>query len=151
MNKTIKARKAYVRKAAVRKPATRKVKVAQVLPRLSLWSDANFQGRRLRFRGNLGVRSLVVFNFNDVLSSFEFTGRSTSTLVLFENVNYQGERRVFRGSTEVAFLNNFNDRASSFIISRGRLTNAQIDRIQNRGSAPDNFAEVLENGTVARK
>ncbi|MEF3306821.1 hypothetical protein [Paenibacillus sp. GYB003] len=134
-----------------RKAVVRKAQIAQVLPRLSIWADANFSGRRLRFRGNLGVRSLVVFNFNDLLSSFDFTGRAGSTLVLFENINYQGQRRVFRGSTEVSFLSDFNDRTSSFIISRGRLTNAQIDRIQRRGSAPDNFAEVLANGTVSRK
>jgi hypothetical protein len=122
------------------------------LPILSLWSDADFSGRRLRFRGNLGVRSLVVFNFNDVLSSFQFIGRDQSTLVLFQDINYQGNRRVFRGSVDEDFLSNFNDVTSSFIISRNRLSNSDINRIQNRGTAPSNFAEVLTNGsTTVRK
>ncbi|WP_438349320.1 hypothetical protein ACP8HI_01090 [Paenibacillus sp. FA6] len=120
------------------------------LPMLSLWSDNDFSGRRLRFRGNLGVRSLEVFNFNDALSSFRFEGRNQSTLVLFEDINYQGSRRVFRGSdVERDSLGNFNDRTSSFIISRNRLSNSDINRIQNRGTAPSNFAEVLSDGTTS--
>jgi hypothetical protein len=141
-------KKATINKAQAKaaKPVT-----SQLLPRLSLWSDANFRGRRLRFRGNLGVRSLVVFNYNDVLSSFRFEGNNNSTLVLWRDINYQGPRRVFRGATEIALLSNFNDEASSFVMSRGRLSNAAINRIENRGSAPNNFAEVLANGTVSRK
>lgn len=121
---------------------------AERRPVLSLWSDANFSGRNLRFRGNLGVRSLIVFNYNDVLSSLRFLGTPQSTLVLFQDINYQGNRRVFRGSVNVSFLSNFNDVTSSFIISRRRLSNAEINQIQNRGRAPINFAEVLSNGGV---
>jgi hypothetical protein len=127
----------------VARPTARKATVQQLLPRLTLWSDANFSGRRLRFRGNLGVRSLVDFNFNDVLSSFDFVGTANSTLVLFSDINYQGNRRVFRGPTEVSFLSGFNDVTSSFVMSRRRLSEAEINRIQNRGSAPNNFAEIL--------
>ncbi|AOZ93701.1 peptidase inhibitor family I36 protein [Paenibacillus crassostreae] len=118
------------------------------LPFLTIWSDADFSGRRLRFRRNLGVRSLDVFNFNDVLSSFRFEGRSSSTLVLFEDINYQGNRRIFRGTIDVSFISNFNDTTSSFIISRSRLSTSDINRIQRRGSAPNDFAEVLGNGTT---
>lgn len=128
----------------VKRPAVKKVAVNQLLPRLVLWSDANFSGRRLSFRGNLGVRSLVDFNFNDVLSSFTFAGGANATLVLFSDINYQGNRRVFRGPIEVSFLNGFNDVASSFVMSRRRLTTAEINRIQNRRSAPNNFAEILK-------
>ncbi|TNJ63870.1 hypothetical protein FE784_23655 [Paenibacillus hemerocallicola] len=127
----------------IRKPAVKKTAVTQLLPRLTLWSDANFSGRRLSFRGNLGVRSLVDFNFNDVLSSFTIVGGANITLVLFSDINYQGNRRVFRGPTDVSFLNGFNDVTSSFVMSRRRLSNAEINRIQNRNSAPNNFAEVL--------
>lgn len=119
-------------------------------PVLTLWSDADFSGRRLRFRGNLGVRSLSVFDYNDVLSSFRFTGNSNSTLVLFEDDNYQGSRRVFRGPREVSFLSDFNDTVSSFIISRDRLSNNDIDDIQDDGHAPNDFGEVLPNGSVMR-
>ena len=124
----------------------KKVVIKQTLPQLTMWSDANFSGNRLRFRGNLGVRNLVTFGFNDVLSSFEFVGNDNSTLVLFEDINYQGARKVFRGSQNVSFLSDFNDTVSSFIISRRRLSNDEIRRIQRRSSAPDNFAEVLIKG-----
>lgn len=126
--------------------------ITQNRPVLTLWSDSNFSGRVLRFRGNLGVRSLLVFNFNDVLSSFTFTGNSRSTLVLFEDINYQGRRRIFRGPNSVSFLSDFNDTVSSFIISRDRLSRDDIDDIQDDGEAPNNFGEVLPNGVArARK
>ena len=121
----------------------KKAMVQQVLPRLTLWSDADFSGNRLRFRGNLGVRNLVTFGFNDVLSSFRFEGNRNSTLVLFEDINYQGSRRVFRGPINENFLSDFNDTVSSFVMSRRRLSNDEIRRIQRRRMAPDNFAEVL--------
>jgi hypothetical protein len=130
----------------IEKPVT--ISQTQRLPLLTLWSDANFSGNRLRFRGNLGVRSLIVFNFNDVLSSFRFMATSQSTLVLFQDVNYQGNRRVFRGPTSVAFLSNFNDITSSFVMSRRRLSTTEIDRIQRTGMVPNGFAEVLGNGVM---
>jgi hypothetical protein len=119
---------------------------------LTLFADANFVGRFLRFRGNLGVRSLSVFNFNDLLSSFRLSGNSASTLVLFQDDNYKGNRRVFRGPVnDVSFLSNFNDLTSSFILSRNRLSNNDINRIQNQGVAPANFGEVLNSGSVTSK
>ncbi|UJF35639.1 peptidase inhibitor family I36 protein [Paenibacillus hexagrammi] len=136
-------------KTISKKPGVRKAVITQTLPTLVLWENNNQTGRRLRFRGNLGVRTLVIFNFNDLLSSFVFTGNRNSTLVLFRDINYQGPRRVFRGSIEVDSLPDFNDQTSSFIMSRRRLTNAEIDDIQARRVAPENFAEVLGNGTVA--
>lgn len=147
----IKRQATIKRKAAIKRPAAiKKAVIAQRLPMLSLWSDANFSGRRLRFRGNLGVRSLVIFNYNDVLSSFEVDGTNQSTLVLFQDANYQGARRVFRGSIAIANLGDFNDLTSSFVLSRNRLSEAQINRIQNRGRAPENFAEIFSNGVLRR-
>ncbi|GIP41203.1 hypothetical protein J31TS4_44830 [Paenibacillus sp. J31TS4] len=120
--------------------------ILQSTPRLTLWADANFSGRRLRFRGNLGVRNLVEFNFNDVLSSFEFEDGGRSTLVLFADINYQGDRRVFHGPQDVAFLSDFNDVTSSFVMSRRRLSSREIDRIQRSARVPSGFAEVLRSG-----
>lgn len=130
----------------------KKAIITQNRPVLTIWADANFTGRVLRFRGNLGVRSLSVFNFNDILSSFTFTGNSRSTLVLFEDINYQGRRRIFRGPNSVSFLSDFNDTVSSFIISRDRLSRDDIDDIQDDGEAPNRFGEVLPSGLArARK
>ncbi|QGQ94926.1 hypothetical protein EHS13_08555 [Paenibacillus psychroresistens] len=121
-------------------------------PVLTLFADSNFVGRFLRFRGNLGVRSLSVFNFNDLLSSFRLSGNSSSTLVLFADDNYQGNRRIFRGPiNDVSFLSGFNDVTSSFILSRNRLSNSDIDDIQDEAVAPANFGEVINNGTVTSK
>lgn len=125
--------------------------IQQRLPRLTLWSDANYSGDRLRFRGNLGVRNLVTFGFNDVLSSFEFAGNSQSTLVLFEDINYQGKRKVYRGSINKSFLQDFNDTASSFIMSKKRLSNDDIKRIQRRAAAPGDFAEVMMRAKKKKK
>jgi hypothetical protein len=141
------ASKDIVGKVAVERVVQRRT----VQARLVLWQDINFSGRALRFRGSLGVRSLSVFSFNDMLSSFRFSGNRFSTLVLFQDDNYQGRRLVFRGPTRVASLlnintNNFNwnDQVSSFIMSTRFLSNAEINRIQNRGRAPAGFAEVLK-------
>lgn len=121
-------------------------------PVLTLFADANFLGRFLRFRGNLGVRALSVFNFNDILSSFRLSGNSASTLVLFADDNYKGARRVFRGPiSDVSFLTDFNDVTSSFILSRNRLSNSDINRIQNEGVAPANFGEVINSGTITSR
>ncbi|MDF2724456.1 MAG: hypothetical protein K0Q59_4131 [Paenibacillus sp.] len=138
-------------KKRVMKSMIRRVGTSQLLPRLTLWSDANFSGRRLSFRGNLGVRNLVDFNFNDVLSSFSIAGGANITLVLFSDINYQGNRRIFRGPREISFLNGFNDVTSSFIMSRRRLTVNEINQIQNRNSAPNNFAEVLRKRNALKK
>ncbi|KON98600.1 hypothetical protein AF333_17780 [Aneurinibacillus migulanus] len=119
----------------------------QAVPTVSLFADPNFAGRRLRFRGNIGVRNLLdAFNFNDVLSSFELDGDDV-TLVLFENVNYGGRPVVFRTARDVANLGvanlNFDNMTSSFVMVNRLLTDAEITAIQENARAPRGVAEVL--------
>ncbi|KPD07619.1 hypothetical protein AM501_14515 [Aneurinibacillus migulanus] len=132
----------------------RRVGIRQVVT-LNLFADANFTGRQLRFRGNIGVRNLLnAFNFNDVLSSFELEADGDVTLVLFENANYRGRRLIFREPRDVETLAdpslNFNDITSSFIMVNRLLTDAEIDTIQRTGRAPRGTAEVLRRTRVRR-
>jgi len=114
--------------------------------RLALFQDNNFSGRRILFRrGGVAVRDVSVFNFNDQLSSFRLrntrNGRDV-TLILFADVNYSGDFRVYRGNQNVASLNGFNDKMSSFILVGRRLTDAQINRIRNRRTPPTDILRI---------
>jgi hypothetical protein len=115
--------------------------------RLELFADINFSGRRIVFRnGQVAVRDIRAFLFNDQLSSFRVrTNMRNVTLVLFADVNYQGNFLVFRGPQAVADLRmqNFNDQMSSFVFVRGNLTNADIQSLQRRGRAPQGILEIF--------
>ena len=91
------------------------------------------------------MRDVSVFNFNDQLSSFRLrntrNGRDV-TLILFADVNYSGDFRVYRGNQNVASLNGFNDKMSSFILVGRRLTDAQINRIRNRRTPPTDILRI---------
>jgi hypothetical protein len=108
--------------------------------RLTLWSDANFQGRRIRFRrGGVAIRDLGAFRFDNALSSFRLRNNFNSrqvTLVLFSQINFKGSVRIFRGSINVANLGSFNNLTSSLIVVGRILSTAEINRIRNTGIAP---------------
>lgn len=112
---------------------------------LELFQDINFSGRRIAFRnGQVAVRDIRAFQFNDQLSSFRMRGNANMTLVLFADVNYQGQFLVFRNQN-VADLRrfNFNDQMSSFIFVRGNVTDTQIRRLQALGRAPMGVLEIF--------
>jgi hypothetical protein len=117
--------------------------------RLELFQDINFEGRRIVFDGGeVAVRDLRAFQFNDALSSFRVRNnvqRNRLTLVLFEDINYQGAFRVFRGSQNVSNLVNlgFNDQASSFVLVDERITNQRIQQIQELMRAPTRVLEIF--------
>jgi len=116
--------------------------------RLELFSDINFEGNRIVFNdGEVAVRDLRLFNYNDVLSSFRFRNsgeRRNVSLVLFEDINYQGNFKVYRGSRNIANLVNegFNDRASSFVFVARRISNSRIRRIQDERRPPGAVLEI---------
>lgn len=118
--------------------------------RLELFQDINFMGRRILFRrGEVAVRDARALDFNDLLSSFRVRNRIISsrvTLVLFRDINFQGDFLVFRGSQQVADLRtrNFNDEMSSFVLVARRLTNNQINQIQQSGMAPAGVLEITQ-------
>jgi hypothetical protein len=131
------------------KPASPKkpLNIQQARLSLELFQDANFSGRRIRFRRRgVAVRNMNAFAFNDLLSSFRMSNPNNPgslTLVLWEDVNYSGRRQVFFGSRSVPFVGPiFNDLTSSFIFVPRRLTSREINRIEATGSAA--FLGVVE-------
>ncbi|WP_139489939.1 hypothetical protein [Brevibacillus dissolubilis] len=114
--------------------------------RLTLWTGANFTGRRRRFRRRgVAVRNAVAINFNNVLTSFTLRGNTDFvTLVLFSGTNYQGNVRVFRGRTSVSNLANlgFNNVMSSFILVTRVLSDIEIAAIQLTRRAPAGVVEI---------
>lgn len=110
--------------------------------RLSLFSGANFTGRRILFRhGGVAVRNLGAFRFNNLLTSFRLRNVAIPqnvTLVLFSRNNFQGSFRIFSGSTNVANLSrfNFNNVTSSFILAGTRITESQVREIQRTSVLP---------------
>jgi hypothetical protein len=117
--------------------------ISQVFPRLFLFRDENYRGRRFVLRGNVGVRNLER-SFGDIESLRFFSPNSNATLVLFSGRNFRGNFRVFRGTTNIADLDDIisgND-PDSLIISRSRLTLAQIRTIRRTGRLPEGFRTI---------
>jgi hypothetical protein len=114
--------------------------ISQVFPRLFLYRDENYRGRRFVLRGNVGVRNLERL-YDDVESLRFFSPNPNATLVLFSRRGFQGNFRVFRGTTNIADLDDIisgND-PESLIISRSRLTLAQIRSIRRTGRLPEGY------------
>lgn len=120
-----------------------KATISQVFPRLFLYRDENFAGRRFVWRGNVGLRNLDRL-YDDIESLRFFSPNSNATLVLFSRRNFRGAFRIFRGTTNLADLDdivNGND-PESLIISRSRLTAAQVRNIRRTGTLPSGFRTV---------
>lgn len=114
-----------------------------VYPRLYLYTDENFRGRRFVWRGNVGIRDLER-TYDDIESLRFFSPSSNATLVLFDRSNFRGNFRVFRGTTNIRDLDDIirGEEPDSLIISRARLTLAQIRQIRRTGNLPPGFRTV---------
>lgn len=112
-------------------------------PRLRLFSDENFRGRRFVVRGNVGIRNLDR-TFGDIESLRFFSPNSGATLVLFSRRNFQGRFRVFRGVTNIADLDDiiFGNDPESLISSNSRLSLEQIRTIRRTGNLPNGFRSI---------
>ena len=117
-----------------------KASISQVFPRLALFSDENFRGRRFVVRGNLGIRNIET-RFGDIESLRFFSPRANATLVLFSRPNFQGRARVFRGSINIADLDNIirGEDPESLVMANFRLSVAQIREIRRTGELPSGF------------
>lgn len=118
--------------------------ISQVWPRLYLYRDENYRGRRFVWRGNVGLQNLER-QYDDIESLRFFTPQgSAATLVLFSNPNFRGRFRVFRGTTNIADLDDIirGEEPESLIISNRRLTLAQIREIRRTGNLPEGFRRV---------
>ena len=114
-----------------------------VYPRLYLYSEENYRGRRFVWRGNVGIRNLERL-YDDIESLRFYSPSPNATLVLFDRPNFRGNFRVFRGTTNIRDLDDIvrGEGADSLIISRSRLTLDQIRRIRRTGSLPDGYRTV---------
>jgi hypothetical protein len=114
-----------------------------VYPRLFLYSEENYRGRRFVWRGNLGIRNLER-RYDDIESLRFFSPSSNATLVLFDRPNFRGNFRVFRGTTNLRDLDDIirGEEPDSLIISRSRLTLAQIRDIRRTGNLPSGYRTI---------
>jgi hypothetical protein len=114
-----------------------------VYPRLFLYSEENYRGRRFVWRGNLGIRNLER-RYDDIESLRFFSPSSNATLVLFDRPNFRGNFRVFRGTTNIRDLDDIirGEEPDSLIISRSRLTLDQIRNIRRTGNLPQGYRTI---------
>jgi len=115
----------------------------EVFPRLFLYRDENFRGRRFVWRGNVGLANLDRL-YDDIESLRFFSPSANATLVLFTRPNFRGNFRIFRGTRNIADLDDIigGDDPESLIISRSRLTVAQVRNIRSTGNLPAGFRRV---------
>ncbi|RAR44895.1 hypothetical protein DP091_06015 [Paenibacillus sp. MDMC362] len=121
-----------------------KASISQVVfPRLTLFRNEFFRGRRFVVRGNVGIRNLER-TFGDIESLRFFSTSSNATLVLFSETNFRGAFRVFRGNTNLADLDDIirGEEPESIISSNRRLTRAQIRAIRETGVLPSGFRSI---------
>lgn len=120
-----------------------KAAIAQVYPRLRLYSEENFRGIRRTVRGNVGIANLER-RYDDVESLTFFSTSSNATLVLFTRTNFRGSFRVFRGNVSLRDLDDIiGDNDPESLISSNRfLTLAQIRAIRSSGNLPSGFRRL---------
>lgn len=114
-----------------------------VYPRLYLYSEENYRGRRFVWRGNVGIRNLDR-RYDDIESLRFYSPSANATLVLFDRTNFRGNFRVFRGTTNLRDLDDIirGEEPDSLIISRSRLTLAQIREIRRTGDLPSGYRTI---------
>lgn len=122
-----------------------KASISQVVfPRLALFRDEFYNGRRFIVRGNVGIRNLER-TFGDIESLRFFSTSSNATLVLYSEPNFRGAFRVFRGNTNIADLGDIiggDEEPESIISTNRRLTLAQIRAIRDAGVLPSGFRSI---------
>lgn len=122
---------------------TNKINALVTFPRLTVFTDENFQGRSAIVRGNLGIANLDT-RIGDIESLRFFSTSSNATLILFTRPNFRGNFRVFRGNTNLRDLDDIiggND-AESLISTNERLTLTQIRSIRNSGQLPSGYRVI---------
>ncbi|MBM7567566.1 hypothetical protein [Paenibacillus sacheonensis] len=112
-------------------------------PRLTLYSEENYQGRSAIYRGNLGIVSLDA-KLGGIESLRFYSTSSSATLVLFSRTGFKGYFRVFRGVTNLREIEDIvvYGGAESLLSSNAYLTLDQIRAIRNSGQLPDNYRRI---------
>ena len=72
--------------------------------------------------------------------------------MLFREANYQGDFEIFTANTSVNDLTdlNFDNEASSLVLTSTPLTIADVQKIQSEGLTGNNFGEILRVVRAAR-
>lgn len=144
--------KAIVRKhTAAAKKTSRRIQIKSVRGsalQLFVWDNANFTGRNIIFEGGeVAVRDMRVFQFNDAISSLQVVNNAVSsrvTLLLFEDIEYRGRVRIIRGSQNLTSLGNFDNLTSSFVLVARRLNDRQIQNIRRLNRPPTGVVEISQ-------
>ncbi|WP_020618835.1 hypothetical protein [Paenibacillus daejeonensis] len=118
----------------------KQVSISQTYPRLRVFDEENFRGRRRTLRGNLGIRDLD--NILDGIESLSFFSTNpNATLVLFTRTRFRGNFRILRGNRSIRDLDDLiggND-VESLISTNQRLTIAQVREIRRTGRLPQGY------------
>ncbi|MFD0587038.1 hypothetical protein ACFQZE_03395 [Paenibacillus sp. GCM10027627] len=122
---------------------SKEVEVSQSFPRLTVYSDENFRGRRRILRGNLGIRNTDLI-LDGIESLKFFSPRAGATLVVFSRTRFRGAFRVFRGNTNLRILDNLirGGDVESIISSDRFLSEREIRRIRATGILPIGFRRI---------
>lgn len=129
----------------------RRVGARQLAPQLQVFTGPNFTGLSRTYRGNLGIRNLSRVGLNDNIESLRLTNAPGSA-VLFREANYQGDFEIFTANQSVNDLTdlNFDNEASSLVVTSTVLTIADVQTIQAQGLTGNNFGEILRAVRIAR-
>ncbi|AIQ46949.1 hypothetical protein R70723_14475 [Paenibacillus sp. FSL R7-0273] len=116
------------------------IKRSAVYPRLTVYSQENFRGRRRIYRGNLGFADV-----DTVLTGIEslrfFSLNPGATLVLFDRSSFRDNFVILRGNRSIRELDDILRRGDveSLISTNQRLTAAQVRAIQRKGTLPAGY------------
>jgi len=119
-------------------------KPLQTYPRLTVYTEENFQGRSAIYRGNLGIADLDK-PLGGIESLRFFSTSGNATLVLFSRPGFKGNFRVYRGNhvivdLDVDFIGGSD--AESLISTNDRLTLAQVRAIRDSGNLPSGYRRL---------
>lgn len=73
------------------------VSISQTYPRLAVFSEENFRGRRRVYRGNLGISDVDAILTGIESLRFFFSTNPNATLVLFNRSRFRDRFVVLRG------------------------------------------------------
>ncbi|MDO7907795.1 hypothetical protein Q5741_15390 [Paenibacillus sp. JX-17] len=113
-------------------------------PRLFLFSDKNYRGRRFVWRGNVGLRNLDNLYPRGIESLRFFSPNPNATLVLFSRPNFQGKFKIYRGITNIADLERVfaQGEVKSLVSANFFLSPQQIRLIRTTCALPPGFRTI---------
>lgn len=117
--------------------------ISQTYPRLTAYSEENYQGRTGIYRGNLGIANLEA-RLGGIESLRFYSTNGNATLVLFSRTGFRGSYRVYRSNVSLGDLEDIigGSDAESLISTNANLTNAQIQAIRSSGRLPSGYRRL---------